>query len=168
MGCQVCTDSMSALLDSELADSERRSVEEHIGECQDCQGELESLRFSHQLCSALAQVSVPASLWDRVEAEIQPDHHVVPTAAGFDFAAALRRLMWPGLATATVALAAFFLLPSFLEPQYPERFEVFLQSRETLYRRNVARFSAADFDFHRGSANPFIRTVGHTDSNPFR
>jgi len=169
MGCQDCTDLMSAFLDQELTDSQSQSVEKHVARCPDCGSQLESLRYSLRLTDSLGQIGASSDLWSRIESDIEPTTPAVawrqPQPGPADL---LRRWFWPGLATGTVALAAVLIVPPFLDRSSPHPFEAFLESRELDYQTNVSNYLASDSDFHRGHSNPFIRKLTHSSANPFR
>lgn len=62
---------LSAYLDGELSEKERSRVAAHLETCARCREEYEAIRSAAQALSSLPYTSAPASLWSRIEAELQ-------------------------------------------------------------------------------------------------
>jgi anti-sigma factor RsiW len=71
MWCFQAKRRISAYLDDELAADQRRALEEHLGQCAGCEGELERLRAQS---ASLRQIEdappLPTDLWSFVERDL--------------------------------------------------------------------------------------------------
>ncbi|MDQ7030261.1 MAG: zf-HC2 domain-containing protein [Ardenticatenia bacterium] len=68
---------LSAYLDGELSEEERRQVEVHLGVCVACREDVEELRWVVELVSTLPSVEVPRPFYVR-QADLAPTAHVAP------------------------------------------------------------------------------------------
>jgi hypothetical protein len=92
---------LAAFLDGELTSDERIRVEAHIEQCQRCATALHRIRQAREAATDLPLVEAPASLWARIESEIEA------------WPAARRTgLRWPRFATgaAGIGFAAVILV----------------------------------------------------------
>lgn len=171
MGCQICTDSLTALLDSQLHDPERVRVEDHLKECSRCREEYESLRYSYHLIDEAAEIQSHTQLWERVRANIDsrrgrtrfrlPGFRPLPLASWI-----------PHIVTgvAVVLLASAGLLLS----SYPRRigaewrFRSYVREREQVERRHMgALIDYQGVALNQLHSNPFADHDHGAPENPF-
>ena len=72
MTCEAVRDLLSAHLDGELDEAERRVVEGHLAACAACAADREALRRTVGLVKDLPRESAPAALADLVRAALPP------------------------------------------------------------------------------------------------
>lgn len=65
------TDKLSDYLDGELNEADRRSLEVHLAECEDCRTALEELRAVVSRAAALQDRAPDSELWNGIEARIK-------------------------------------------------------------------------------------------------
>ncbi|MFW6457061.1 MAG: anti-sigma factor family protein, partial [Planctomycetota bacterium] len=70
MHCENSEQILSAYLDGELSEEERRQVESHIKQCDDCRHELESLRRTVEVLHELPTIPASPDFTSRVLAEL--------------------------------------------------------------------------------------------------
>ncbi len=90
---------LSAYYDGELAPSERRQVEGHIGMCPLCAQELKQLRGLSRLLGDAPPVLLPEGFLGRMHRAVGPARRQV-----------LVRIAWPALAAAALLLIGFSVL----------------------------------------------------------
>ena len=119
MTCDEAQELITALVDRELLDPERTSLESHLRECPDCRLAVEQEQFLKQAIRGRAQrMSAPHALRDRILA----DHRVFPEKSHprrRDHAWLTPGFATPALAAALIlalALPAFLLLKPGSEP----------------------------------------------------
>lgn len=81
--------------DGDLSLRDAQAVEAHVGGCTRCQHQLEEIRFASRMVRELLVVQAPASIWNRVDAQLSEPE-----------AAAGRRLPRWALACAALVIAA--------------------------------------------------------------
>lgn len=75
MECKDAQELITALVDNELAKQERDTVEAHLWACQKCRSSHEQeLNLKRQIRLASAAITAPASLRERVQAEVEKLH----------------------------------------------------------------------------------------------
>ncbi len=72
MGCEPIRELISAHLDGELDEAERRLVDEHLAGCTACAAEREGLRRTVGLVKGLPREAAPAALAERIRAALPP------------------------------------------------------------------------------------------------
>jgi anti-sigma factor RsiW len=82
-------DSLSALVDGELTDRQRRAADEHLALCPACRAELDMTVRMHQLVAGLPFLAVPAPVWAGMMAGGRRP----------------RSLVWAGAAAAVIGLS---------------------------------------------------------------
>jgi mycothiol system anti-sigma-R factor len=119
MTCDETQELITGLLDGELLDAERASLESHLQECPDCRLAVEQeKRVKRALHASAERVRAPGALRDR----ILSDRRIFPEknrTRWQDYLWPKPRLALPALAVGlilTVALPAFFLLKPKSEP----------------------------------------------------
>src|ERR1700736_1931673 len=81
-------DFLSALVDRELTDRQRREADEHLAQCPACRAELDLTARIHQLVGGLPILAAPGPVWARMMAgRGRP-----------------RQLVWAGAAAAVIGL----------------------------------------------------------------
>jgi hypothetical protein len=78
MKCHDVRQNLAAYLDNEVTPQEQEQVQEHIGECANCQAEIASLESlqSHLKCSfkaEAARVAPAPDAWERLQANLADD-----------------------------------------------------------------------------------------------
>jgi anti-sigma factor RsiW len=71
MNCFTCENNLSAYIDDELVPDVRREMEGHIGACEPCQKNFETLLASWELAGGTRTDAAPEGLWKSVESMIQ-------------------------------------------------------------------------------------------------
>lgn len=106
MDCRQIQDHLSAYHDGELPEALRRSVEDHIERCSDCQAELTVFDRMSGISRGLADPEPPEQIWASIEMVLDGDPaDATVSAATFRRSAAKR---WPlGLLAAAVVFLAF-------------------------------------------------------------
>ncbi len=99
MDCQRIRDLLAAFQDAELADDDRRSVEEHLGECAACTAELAELDGLREIVRSCPEPQPPAELWDRIERAVHAS-----TSVRQPRVEPRRRLIWAQWATVAALL----------------------------------------------------------------
>jgi anti-sigma factor RsiW len=74
MSCQEINSQLGALLDQELEPSQASMIRRHLGDCIECQGELERLRALRTALQSVESPAVSVSLDDRVMAAFRLRH----------------------------------------------------------------------------------------------
>jgi anti-sigma factor RsiW len=82
-------DFLSAMVDGELTECQRRTADEHLARCPACRAELDMTARIHRLVAGLPVLAVPAPVWARM------------TAGG----RRPRSLVWAGAAAAVIGLS---------------------------------------------------------------
>jgi len=84
MKCRECENNLAAYIDGMLSDEVKRRVEEHIGTCRDCAGQLAMQRMIASSLSGVKPVGAPKGLADRIlaaAAKNRPENVVDFTAS---------------------------------------------------------------------------------------
>lgn len=68
--CRTLLESLSALIDRELDEGQRRTILEHLASCSACQQEYESLRHAKQVTDQLTVLEPNPFLWTRIQSHI--------------------------------------------------------------------------------------------------
>lgn len=162
--CRTHYESLSALLDGELAGEELMAVEAHLEGCPSCMSEFRSLKASFEIVEKnLPVLGVEARVWREIEAEINADLGVRQTVPTPEKPRPSRILRWipvgAGFGLALYLGILQFLPSSEINPEVLREFNSFIQSRENV--RSSASSQDLDWD-----ANPF-RESYELDSNPF-
>jgi anti-sigma factor RsiW len=119
MTCEEAQELITALVDRELLDPERGSLESHLQQCPGCRFAVEEEQFLKQTIRGRAdRMRAPSALRDRIlsDRRIFPDKS---RARWHDYLSPMSRLARPALAAAlllVIALPAFFLLKPTGEP----------------------------------------------------
>jgi anti-sigma factor RsiW len=171
MECRSCTESLTALLDSELTPELRAAVEAHLASCPACTEELRSLELAGTAASALPELEPSPQLWQRVVARLE--HERLPAArppAGRDRWRSLRARPWIPL-TAAAGLVGGFILFNTVGPdsrRLETEFTSYIQLRELKASQNrLVLFDPSHYQRYQPERNPFTRPV-ESKSNPFR
>lgn len=172
MNCRSCRDALTARLDGELAEDERKSVEAHLSKCPDCRKECDSLLFAFNLTERVESIPLTQGIWVRIQSELSS----MDSSRNGGFGDYLRTLLvpyWRPFAAAMGAVVVVILLfvsfpSSKTDPALEEEFTVFLQKREERSRENVKiLFEPRQNRNYRG-INPFLKQVSQERTNPFR
>ncbi len=101
MDCKHCVDNLTAYLDGELNPADFRIMEDHVGGCPACRGELESLRKASQLVeSHIEEIEPRPEIWNGLLTRIS-DTPTPDRSLGF-----FRFFLTHRWSAATAALAA--------------------------------------------------------------
>lgn len=110
--CARTSELLSAWVDGELSDKQGALVSAHLGECEDCAAEAESLRVLASVAESIEPIEPPASLRARIAAAIvsEPSHRGI--LAWLREAVTIGSFRWAGGAaaaglTALVAISMF-------------------------------------------------------------
>ena len=98
MKCSKIQIKLSAFLDGELSDQEKKTLSEHLDNCPDCQSELEALRDMKLDLEQVKGVTAPPYFYTRLKQRLY-DETAVP------FPEKLRRFSVPAFATAFTILS---------------------------------------------------------------
>jgi anti-sigma factor RsiW len=114
MTCEEAQEFITGLVDGELTDSERSSLEIHLRGCPSCRAAVEQERLLKQTLHGHAErVTAPASLRDRILA----DHRVFPKRVAAPWHGHGWRLSRPAGAALAAALTLAIALPVFFRFQ---------------------------------------------------
>ena len=69
--CLKCFQRISEYLDGELADDVCHEIDEHLRQCPECRGYVDSLKKTIQLCKGMATEEMPIGIHDRIRSKIR-------------------------------------------------------------------------------------------------
>lgn len=105
MECRIYTESLTALMDGELAAEEAATIRAHLTVCKSCDAEYSSLRYSYNLVGRARLIDSQPTAWTLIESRIR----TTKRKPGF-----LRNLLFPNIWVPIGAVAALILFTSFL------------------------------------------------------
>ncbi len=166
MACRIYTESLTALMDGELAPKEEAAIRTHLSGCPTCHEEFESLRYSYTLVDQVHELEFEPNSWPQVQ------RRMASSSRGSFFS----RLKLPGLWIPIGAFGALLLLATSLMMYFPEdstsrtrqAFQSYMMERQRdMVKRGLVRHS------DRGNSvfvqyNPFAEPSATPKGNPFR
>ncbi len=168
MECLVCTESLTAFMDRELAPGQVKEVETHLTRCTPCHDEYQSLLRSYQLVEQVSLLELNPGLWTRIHSEIS---EVRPSQPGWiENLRSLFGVRWVPVAAGmlgVVVLSLFFVNQPNLETQ--QAFRQYLQERKQSERsRTSISQDTSSLEFRIAYPNPFIVSDRRPQGNPFK
>ena len=95
MNCFACERNLSAYLDDELSNEERREIEGHLEQCDRCRVEFDTHQLTWEIAGGLQAGLAPDGLWRGIEQQMQTARQSTSPNSSLDELA----LMIKGLAT---------------------------------------------------------------------
>ena len=168
MECLVCTESLTAFMDRELAPGQVEEVETHLTECTPCHDEYQSLLRSYQLVEQVSLLELDPGLWTRIHSEISD-----VTPAESNWRADLRSLFGVGWVPVTAGMLGLVVLSLFFVSQpdvkTQQAFREYLQERRQSERSRASLSQdTSSLEFRIAYPNPFIVSDRRPQGNPFK
>lgn len=155
MECRIYTESLTALMDGELASEEAGTIRAHLLVCRSCDAEYRSLLYSYELVGKAQLIDSRPTAWKVIESRIRTPKE----NRGF-----LRNWLFPNVWVPVTAIAGLILFASVLFLFVPSE-DHSLAMRQVL--QNYVQERDREFG-RKGVLNQGVGTVRTVQYNPFR
>ncbi len=168
MACRIYTESLTALMDGELADEEASTIRAHLLVCPSCDAEYQSLRYSHDLVGKARLIDYQPAAWTLIESRIRTPR---------ENRSFFRTLFFPNIWLPISAVAALILFTSFLFLFVPsdnhsiamrQALNKYVQERDREFQSKAALAKQGVGSVRPIHYNPFADTDSKRKGNPFK
>jgi anti-sigma factor RsiW len=168
MECRIYTESLTALMDGELASEEASTVRAHLLNCPTCDAEYRSLLYSYELVSKARLVDFRATSWSVIENRIR---------APRESRRFVRTWIFPNVWLPITAIAALILFISLLFLYVPsdshsvamrQVLNQYVQERDKEFGSKGIMTSQGVLTVRAIQYNPFRDTDRKPKGNPFK
>ena len=157
MKCTAMHDLISRKIDSELSESETRTLDSHLEQCTDCAREYGLLTIPGRIAQELTPPEPSPYFGQKVKIRIEDEARSAAVLQLFD---SLARRVIPSTMAVTLALLSVFAYLHLRNPQddlHAAYEEMFIGQDLPLYRRVVERRGITDASILNGIANQAMR-----------
>ena len=164
MECEICFESLTALIDRELSTEEESEMEAHLKQCSRCREEQQTLVASNQLIEQISDIDFATDLWPPIHSQISDMETEQPPLIS-----TLRSLFTRPWAPATATLVGAVGLALFFSYQQDvqttkQRLHDYVQQREQVTIDQTSDDQVITSLY----PNPFAISGRSYSENPFR
>ncbi len=164
MECEICFESLTALIDRELSTEEEIQMEAHLKQCARCREEQQTLLASYQVIEQISDIDFTTDLWPPIHSQISNIETETPPL--ISTLRSLFTLPWvPATATlvGAVGLALFFSYQQGVQTTR-QKLHDYVQQREQV----TIEQTSSDQVITALYPNPFAIRGRSYSENPFR